>query len=137
MYFFKAPLTISSTTSLSFCPGNYVEYMDRCLKFVASPLLTRPSASSACSADENGWLATLDSYALASGVVAFFSMDVLSLDVYFGLYKTADCTSTNCISNDLLRWEARSGETPSTAGYTSNMMRYISRLVFGTTVATH
>ena len=102
------------------CPGTYVEYSSTCFKFVTTIDATRAQALTNCRADQNGWLATLDDTAVAAGVTTFFDMATNNKDVYFGLYKTTDCTST-CVSNNLLRWEARTGETPSTTGYTANM----------------
>ena len=79
------------------------------------------TAQANCNADQNGWLAVLDTPALATGIVTFFSLSVPDVDVYFGLYKTTSCVTTACTTNDYLRWDVRGGETASTTGYTANM----------------
>ena len=104
------------------CPGTYGEYQSKCLKFVTLPKTTRSGAYTACHGDQNGWLATLDTYTLANGVIGHFNMISVGEDVYFGLSKTEACAGTGC--NGKLVWDARTSETPSNTGHTANMKRY-------------
>jgi len=113
-------LVVPLASSTGNCPGTYLEYSGRCLNFVSDPPQDRANALLMCRADENGWLATLDNSVLATGVKTFFDMNSVLMDVYFGLHKTAPCT-TPCAG--LLSWEARTGETPSTTGYTTDMKK--------------
>jgi hypothetical protein len=98
------------------CPGNYVELQSKCFQYISNSDKTRVLAQSACQDLNSGWLATLDTLSLATGVVTQFTIS----DAYFGLYKTASCTlttpATGCEGK--LAWESS-----STTGYFSNMKR--------------
>ena len=112
---------VSLVGSTGNCPGTYGEYMDKCFKFVTSPTKTWAAAYTACHGDEDGWLATLDTYALATGVITEFDFVSISADVYFGLSKTEAC-SNDCAGK--LVWDARNGTSPSNTGHEANMKSY-------------
>ena len=102
------------------CPGTYTAYSGKCFKYVASPTKDHEDAHTACHTDNNGWLATLDTYALATGVVSQYSITV---DTYIGLHKGIDCNSPATCQYDLLWDYAWTGGPPaSSTGKTANML---------------
>ena len=117
---FLAVVTVGliGTVECVVCPGTYVEYVayGRCFKLVTTPA-TRAAAFASCHGDQDGWLATLDIPALASGVITQYS---IVADTYIGLHKLSSC-SNPCTG--LLAWDSRTGYTPSTVGYFANMKR--------------
>lgn len=101
------------------CPGTYTAYSGKCFKYINFGQ-SRSDAHSACHNDENGWLATLDTTALATGVVTEYGITV---DTYIGLYKGIDCNSPLTCQYDLLWDYAWNGGPPaSSIGKTANML---------------
>jgi hypothetical protein len=112
---------VSPVLSTGSCVGTYTEYMSKCFKYVATPTLSRTAAKTACHDNGDGWLATLDTTALATGVITEYSF---TSDTYFGLYKTSGCVKngmSSCTTTERYAWDHRVGIAASTAGYEANM----------------
>ena len=101
------------------CPSGFTTYSGRCYKYDPASVLTREGARNSC-ANIGGWLATLDTAAIAHGVASALG---ISSDTYFGLYKEVPCESVGCDGKYL--WDTSAGRAASTTGYTANMASYV------------
>ena len=99
------------------CPGPYSLFNEGCYRYVSDKAFGYLDAAATCHDSENGWLATMNTRAKL-GVVSFFG---ISEHLYFGLYKTSACSSSDC--DGKYAWDTCPGCVAPVGNYTLNMKR--------------
>ncbi|CAM9668232.1 unnamed protein product, partial [Ectocarpus fasciculatus] len=88
------------------CPASFMPISGRCYKYNLG-MSNRSGALTAC-ASIGGWLATLDTQAIAADVQ--LELNIVT-STYIGLYKTNPCVGSGC--DGKYSWESGPGQAPS------------------------